>query len=101
MTFVNFFFEGSEITCFWRQAGGCRWDGPREGDRDKGCCANIADGWSGYCECADGTKTMKKGCEKGAFSSCKEACQYDGPCSKLFYTLIQTFIIIFDYIIVI
>ena len=31
---------------------------------------------------------MKKGCEEGAFSSCKEACQYDGPCSKLFYTLI-------------
>ena len=32
---------------------------------------------------------MKKGCEKGAFISCKEACQDDGPCSKLFCRIIK------------
>ena len=80
---------GLEVSCFWRQSASCRWDGPREEGSDKGCCDTISDGWPGYCECANGTKTMKKGCEKGAFSSCKEACQDDGPCSKLFYRFIQ------------
>ena len=75
--------------CAWRQTGECRWDGPRQRGNDKGRCVVISEGWSGYCECADGTKTMKKGCEKGAFISCKEACQDDGPCSKLVCRIIK------------
>lgn len=82
MTLINV-FEGLEGPCFWRQSGGCRWDGPREESNDKGCCYIIADGWSGYCECANGTITMKKGCEEGASSSCKEACQDEVQCGKL------------------
>ena len=82
------FFQLSEKTCFWRQTGGCSWDDTS--GSDKGCYDTIADSWSGYCECADGTKTMKKGCgEKGAFSSCILACHADGPSSKLFCTLVQ------------
>ena len=74
---------GLEVSCFWRQSASCRWDGPREEGSDKGCCDTIADGWSGYCECANGTITMKKGCEEGASSSCKEACQDEVQCGKL------------------
>ena len=61
MTFTNVFeaFD-KQGPCFWRQSGGCTWDGPREEIYDRGCCDTISDGWSGYCECANGTKTMKK-----------------------------------------
>ena len=70
--------------CFWRGSGDCRWDGPRDESRDKGCCAVIPEDSSGYCECGDGTKTMKKGCEKRSYSStCNEACRSETPCRKL------------------
>lgn len=58
----------------WRQTGGCSPDGRRERYRDKTCGYGIEDGWSGYCECAGGRKAMKKGCAKGAFRTCNDAC---------------------------
>ena len=56
---------------------------------DRGCCAVIAEDWSGYCECADGSKTMNKGCEKGGYVTCNEACQENIPCGKLYSRLIE------------
>ena len=58
----------------WRQTGNCDPDGPREQQNDKSCTAIIDDGWSGYCECSDGVKRMKKGCDAGGFATCNEAC---------------------------
>ena len=69
--------------CAWRQTGECRWDGPRQSLNDKGRCVVISEDWSGYCECADGRKVMKKGCEKSGYITCNEACQSNIPCGKL------------------
>ena len=59
----------------WRQTGQCRADGPREPSSDKNCFAVIEDGWSGYCDCTDGTKALEKGCNDHKFSTCNEACK--------------------------
>ena len=58
----------------WRQTGGCSVDGPREPTRDKGCLESISRTDSGYCECLDGSKKMKKGCEPAQYLTCEEAC---------------------------
>ena len=58
----------------WRQTGGCDPDGKREPTEDKGCHETIEDGWSGYCECRDESKAMRKGCEKGDYRTCEIAC---------------------------
>ena len=75
--------------CAWRQTGECRWDGPRQRGNDKGRCVVISEGWSGYCECPDGRKVMKKGCEKSGYITCNEACQSNIPCGKLSSRLIE------------
>ena len=58
----------------WRQTGGCNPDGPREHGSDKTCYAVIPDGSSGYCECQGGERKMAKGCKKGYFETCADAC---------------------------
>ena len=59
----------------WRQTRGCNPDGPRETNKDNyDCSVEILDDWSGYCECTDGSKRMKKGCQKGSYRTCNEAC---------------------------
>ena len=58
----------------WRQTGKCSPDGPREPHHDKDCLAEIYYGMSGYCECADETVRMRKGCEAGLWATCFEAC---------------------------
>ena len=60
----------------WRQTGGCNPDGRREQKRDKTCTETIRKRWSGYCECADGSRRMEKGCREGAYETCYDAC-YD------------------------
>ena len=57
----------------WRQTGECKPDGPRESGNDKPCSAKI-DGGSGFCECTDGRRTLKKKCTDDAGISCNEAC---------------------------
>ena len=66
--------KSSLLECRWRQTGGCRWDGEREPQNDKNCDVVIETG-SGYCECSDLSKKMKKGCNKaGDFQTCYGAC---------------------------
>ena len=65
----------------WRQTGGCNPDGPNEPQFDKTCFQHVADGSSGYCECSNERKSMKKGCQKGGYSPCNEACA-DGKADK-------------------
>ena len=62
----------------WRQTQGCDSIGEREPDSDKSCSTVINSDWSGYCECADGSKKMKKGCEIGEFATCNDACDREG-----------------------
>ena len=59
----------------WRQTGQCKSDGPREPNNDKECVSVIADGWSGYCECADGRKALEKGCDDHVYATCNQACK--------------------------
>ena len=56
---------GANDCIAWRQTGKCHPDGPRERSNDKNCMALIDDVWSGFCECSDGIKRMRKGCKKG------------------------------------
>ena len=62
----------------WRQTGNCKWSGRREEENDKQCETVIKDE-SGYCECRDGSKRMKKGCSKPIdfgydYNTCRDAC---------------------------
>ena len=65
---------GSTDCIAWRQTGKCDPDGPREKTNDKNCMVLIHDAWSGYCECSDGIKRMRKGCKKGRYKTCYAAC---------------------------
>ena len=58
----------------WRQTGGCDPKGIRESMFDKSCSDIVSDGASGYCECQGGERKMEKGCSKGSFKTCNEAC---------------------------
>ena len=75
----------------WRQTSGCRFDGIREPENDKNCDAKIE--WeSGFCECKDGRKAMKKGCDLPSFynfqyDTCNEACGNQG----IFILIIQCY----------
>ena len=63
------------IACLsWRQTGSCKWDGTREPINDRSCNVVIESGWSGYCECSPGQKTMKKDCFEGRRQTCTAAC---------------------------
>ena len=74
----------------WRQTGGCKFDGPRQSALDRNCDEKI-ERQSGYCECKDGRKAMKKGCEIPSFygfqfDTCNQACANLGDhfsCLKL------------------
>jgi len=55
----------------WRQTGMCRATGPREPSNDKPCGAQIASGWSGFCECASGRVGVDCG---HSVSNCQQAC---------------------------
>lgn len=66
----------------WRQTGECRSDGPREERHDKSCYDEI-DAESGYCECGNGNKKMKKGCYSPShygfgYKTCEDACTGHG-----------------------
>ena len=58
----------------WRQTSDCDPDGKREPEYDKECSRQIKNGWSGYCECGDGSEKMKKGCGTGTGATCNDAC---------------------------
>ena len=62
----------------WRQTGDCQPDGPREPENDRNCDEHI-EYESGFCECRNGQKAMKKGCELPYYNdvnydTCQEAC---------------------------
>ena len=59
----------------WRQTGGCDPNGNREPVFDKSCTEGVSDGASGYCECQGGERRMEKGCNKGPYETCNDACQ--------------------------
>ncbi len=47
---------------FWRrQTGNCDGNGPRESASDQACSAIVAEIWSGYCECGDGSIVSRVG----------------------------------------
>jgi hypothetical protein len=51
----------------WKHSGGCRWNGPREQDRDVGCAAPVAAaGASGFCECRGGRIASPLSCAAAA-----------------------------------
>lgn len=61
----------------WRQTGGCSADGNREPHQDKPCDATIDATMSGFCECGDGRRIRKPGCQHGEFMepfTCKAEC---------------------------
>ena len=55
----------------------CSSDGPRTPGNDQLCSTTIKRGWSGYCECRNGITMMAKGCEKGRYRTCYDACFID------------------------
>lgn len=61
----------------WRQTSGCSPDGDREAQHDQTCKQVIQPDASGYCECGDGRKIRKPGCQHGevmdAFT-CEDQC---------------------------
>ena len=73
--YVTFLVNTDNCTA-WRQTGNCNPDNSREPLNDRDCLSAIQDGWSGYCECRDGSRQMTKGCEAGGFDTCYEACDY-------------------------
>ena len=68
----------------WRATRDCKADGNRDPSNDKTCDHQIEDSdQGGYCECENGKKVMKKGCERlefygYAYTTCKEACSEKG-----------------------
>ena len=58
----------------WCQTGKCKPDGPREPQYDKTCSTSIDKGWSGYCECVGGRRTLEKDCKTDVATTCEEAC---------------------------
>ena len=70
----------------WRQTGACSADGPREPEYDQYCNVEVQSGWSGYCECSSGFKTMEKGCGAESGGTCEAACTalFGEYCKKMF-----------------
>ena len=52
----------------WRQTGDCSPTGPRESREDKACNIPIAEGNSGYCECANSVLVSLVGCGHPEFA---------------------------------
>ena len=86
---ISFDIISLDLRCVkWRQTGGCKPDGPRESGNDKSCSTKI-NGGSGFCECADGRRTLKKKCSDSGGISCNEACSRFLP--HMLLTLQTTF----------
>ena len=66
--------ESITLECRWRHSDDCKWDGPRETQKDKNCDQVITNNDSGFCECSNLNQTMKKGCDRGDFQTCFAAC---------------------------
>ena len=78
----------------WRQTGACQPDGTREPEHDKNCDEHI-EYESGFCECRNGQKAMKKGCDLPYFydvnyDTCEEACADLGNYTSSYHTRIHT-----------
>lgn len=59
----------------WRQISHGNADGERKPKNDKKCHELIPNGASGYCECANGEKKMKKlNGEVPQYETCNDAC---------------------------
>ena len=59
----------------WRQTEHGNADGHRRPDKDNTCHYIIPDGASGYCECVNGQKRMKKiNGEVAQYKTCNDAC---------------------------
>lgn len=56
----------------WRQTAGCTPDGARESHGDRDCTMGIPNGWSGYCECADGRRAAPSTCTHRTFTCAQE-----------------------------
>ena len=79
------FAAGSTSCNGWRQTKDCNPDGRREPENDKDCFTEIKVGWSGFCDCKDGRKMMKHGCDQGCGKNCDTACKTGvQECSKLY-----------------
>ena len=61
--------------CFFYRTGECSPEGPRQPGLDLPCKAQVREGWSGYCQCADGRQTYHVGCENHAPFRCEDACR--------------------------
>mgnify|MGYP006142520799 FL=1 len=61
----------------WRNTADCLPTGAREPVYDRDCDVNIPQGYSGYCECEDGSRAMQRGCGKNAQGVCL-VCQGEG-----------------------
>ena len=57
----------------WRQTTGCDPAGERDAAGDLGCADRVKNGLSGYCECADGRRSMVVTCAHSPFT-CGNAC---------------------------
>jgi hypothetical protein len=73
--------------CRFYRTGECSPEGPRLPALDLSCTAQVREGWSGYCQCADGRKTYHVGCENHPPFSCSEACRVpeDWHCDPHFF----------------
>ena len=58
---------GAEGCVSWRQTAGCDPNGDSESSGDRPCDVTVQEGWSGYCECADGIKLQLVGCGRESF----------------------------------
>eukprot|EP01051_Picozoa_sp_SAG22_P006809 SAG22_NODE_459_length_10228_cov_9.593642_6_plen_592_part_00 len=86
------FLQGAEMgesmfSCMFRRTTECSPNGPRELSLDLACTAQIREGWSGFCECADGRTTYHVGCENHPPFTCYDACRVpeDWTCDPWFY----------------
>lgn len=67
--------QSSGACSAWRQTGECSATGPREPYNDKDCTTPIDSGWSGFCECSNGTVPADCG---HAVDTCDSACRKGG-----------------------
>lgn len=61
--------------CKFFRTGECSPAGPRLPGLDLSCTAQVREGWSGFCQCADGRQTYHVGCENHAPFRCSDACR--------------------------
>ena len=86
------FLQGAEMgaelfSCRFLRTTECSPNGPREAGLDLACTAQVREGRSGYCQCADGRTTYHVGCENHPPFTCYDACRVpeDWRCDPWFY----------------